>query len=195
MKKITRKLRNNSGFTLIELLVTILILVILVIAIGDGMDAASRIYKQSVFYSNSSTLASMLNTSFEDLFRFSEQIYTRVDGDYITADGHMISGSSVPGTPALLFTNEEYGARNAYVFLSDEEEGESVSPIRIRNVFGGQVRDLLTTGSYPNLKIENLEITYDGPVYTVKYDIVSKTDASLRKSVEMNVRLLNQYRQ
>lgn len=193
MNTANRKLKKKSGFTLIEMLVTIVILVIMVVAIGDGMSAATRIYKESVFFSNSSSLASMLNTTFEDLFRYSEQIYLRNEGgDYVSSDGHVISGTSVTDTPAVLFSNAEYGAQNAYVYLSEEA---GTSPVRIRNVFGGQVRDLLNTGAYPKLMITNLQITYDGPVYTIAYVIQSTEDAALTKSVEMKVRLLNQFQQ
>ena len=185
-----RKTKNKRGFTLIELLVTLLILVLLMVAMGTGMSTAVKVYRESVFHSNSAALASMLNTTLEDMLRYSTEIITpKADGEDA---GKFVIGANkfdANGIP-FLFTNGEYSAQYAYLVLNDEEDG---NPVQIRNMIGGRTRDVLNKGAYPSLTVTNLVITYDeaAALFNVSYSIESKDGDMEPLPVSTVIRVLN----
>ena len=186
-----RKTKDKRGFTLIELLVTLLILVLLMVAMGTGMSTAVKVYRESVFHSNSAALASMLNTTLEDMLRYSNQIITpEADGE--GGAGKFVIGANkfdANGIP-FLFTNAEYSAQYAYLVLNDEEDG---NPVQIRNMIGGRTRDVLNKGAYPSLTVTNLVITYDeaAALFKVSYSIESKDGDMEPLPVSTVIRVLN----
>lgn len=186
-----KKMANKKGFTLIELLVTLLILVLLMVAMGTGMSTAVKVYHESVFHSNSAALASMLNTTLEDMLRYSTEIITpKADGEDA---GKFVIGANkfdANGIP-FLFTNGEYSAQYAYLVLNDEEDG---NPVQIRNMIGGRTRDVLNKGAYPSLTVTNLVITYDeaAALFHVSYCVESTAGDMEPQLVSTVIRVLNQ---
>lgn len=201
MKKMKKVLHSQSGFTLVEMLVTVAILAILVVAMSTGMNTAMRVYKESIFQSNSASLAGMMNTTLGDMLRYSSDVYeketvTEADGSTKTVyklDAQKLVGVVDSGNSDFLFSNMEYGAKHAYIFV-DSTNGT----VRIKNAVGEQVRDILNTGAYPDLKIEAVVdadgkwITYRDGVFTITYAIVSTENSEYRRSETTVVRLLNQ---
>ena len=187
-----KKARNRKGFTLIELLVTLLILVMLMVAMGTGMSTAVKVYKEAVYHANSHTLASMLNTTLEDMLRYSSEVLTPETSG--TNAGKFIIGANVIEPSAVqngfLFTNAEYNAQYAYVFLNTEADG---NPVQIRNILGGRTRDVLNKGAYPSLTINHLEIQYNEStaMFDVKYTIESVDGDLPPLNVATKVRVLN----
>lgn len=185
-----KKMENQKGFTLIELLVTLMILVLLMVAMGTGMSTAVKVYRESVFHSNSSALASMLNTTLEDMLRYSNQIITpEADGEDA---GKFVIGANKfdsNGIP-FLFTNAEYSAQHAYLVLNNDPDG---NPVQICNMIGGRTRDVLNKGAYPSLTVTNLVITYDeaAALFHVDYSIESKDGDMEPLPVSTVIRVLN----
>ena len=186
-----KKTKNTKGFTLIELLATPLILVLLMVAMGTGMSTAVKVYRESVYHSNSNALASMMNTTLEDMLRYSTQIITPETTG--TNAGKFVIGSNTfnaDGIP-FLFTNAEYSAQYAYVVLNEDADG---NPVQIRNLIGGRTRDVLNKGVYPSLTVTNLVITYTEAtnLFDVSYTIESVDMDMEPISVSTVVRALNQ---
>lgn len=162
VKDTKRAVRKIAGFTLIEMMVTILILVILVVGMGTGMSAAVRVYQESVFESDSASLAGILNTTLGDVFRYSEKI---------DASGSFTAYTGDPLDIGFVFTNMEYGVRDGYLVA----DGPQSSSIRMKNIHNSNVVDLVNGGSYPNMKIENFSVTLADYVFIVRYTIKSTT--------------------
>lgn len=185
-----KKATNRKGFTLIELLVTLMILVMLMVAMGTGMSTAVKVYKEAVYHANSHTLASMLNTTLEDMLRYSSKVITPETGP--ENPGKFVIGKNViePNGIPFLFTNAEYNAQNAYVLLNTEADG---NPVQIRNILGGRTRDVLNKGAYPSLTVTDLEIVYDEAtaMFDVRYTIKSVDGDLPPLNVETKVRVLN----
>jgi prepilin-type N-terminal cleavage/methylation domain-containing protein len=185
------RLRSHGGFTLIELLVSIMVLVLLVVAMGTGMTTALRVYQESVFQSNSENLASMLNATLVDIFQYSEDIYVR-EGNTNTFKGNTgnteITVDGVPDGVNVLFTNSEYGAQDAYIFVNT---GTDDNPVQFRNVSSGKVKDVLNIGAYPNLGVKDLKIDYFDGVFTINYTIYSTEDESSVLEMTDKVSMLN----
>lgn len=184
-----KKATNRKGFTLIELLVTLMILVLLMVAMGTGMSTAVKVYKEAVYHANSHTLASMLNTTLEDMLRYSSKVITPETGS--ENPGKFVIGKNViePNGIPFLFTNAEYNAQNAYV-LNTEADG---NPVQIRNILGGRTRDVLNKGAYPSLTVTDLEIVYDEDtaMFDVSYIIKSADEGLPPLNVATKVRVLN----
>lgn len=167
-----KRTRANAGYTLIELLVTIVIIVLLTLGIGAGMNVGARVYRDSIFQSNSAMLADTVNTSLEDVLRYSKNAGT--------ADGK------------LVFTNTEFGIQDGYFQLSD-------GILQIYNPMNDSSVELVNTGAYPQLKISDFSISYvsEGGYYKVSYKIYSTLNQSLpaaealTRDIETAIRILN----
>lgn len=186
-----KKLKNNAGFSLIELLCALLILVILVMAIGVGMDTGTKLYFDATFEAESATLAGILNTSIGDILRFSSVTMT----ENITNVPEGFDKTEVP----YVFTSVDYGIQHAYFYTPVYEDGSSKGVLQLKNLKNDKVVELVNTGAYPDLVISNFVITYtpranpgvEGGYFTVTYDIFSESDTTKKRDVEMIVRLMN----
>lgn len=175
------KRNHKSGFTLIEMLVSILILAIMVAATTTGMETATRVYKEATFHSNSATLESMLRTTLDDLLGYAVDVQQRTDGTNTEGD--------------FLFTNHEFKVQDVYLCLNPTKYGGS--PIQMVNKDPKEARDLINTGAYPQLTVQQPDsgrwIRYDSAkdCFTYKFTIVSQLDPTLTREVEGTVSLLN----
>jgi prepilin-type N-terminal cleavage/methylation domain-containing protein len=190
------RLRSQGGFTLVELLVSIMVLVLLVVAMGTGMTTALRVYQESVFQSNSENLASMLNATLEDMFQYSKNIYVREDTNsptfkQVKQETNTLTVDDAEGVD-MLFSNSEYGATNAYIFVNDNSTDEDANPVQFKNVSNNKVKDVLNIGAYPNLGVKDLIITYTNGVFNIEYTIYSTKDANSELKVKDAVSMLNQ---
>ena len=194
-----KKLTNKAGLTLIEMMVALLIMVFLVLGMGVGMDAGSRIYQDAVFESDSATLASTLNTSLGDILRYSREICEN-DGVLENYNGDYIVEEDV----GFVFTNYEYGIQDAYFYTPIYEDGTSKGVLQMKNLKNAEVVELINAGTYPNLVVSNFEITYvaagsnsegaagRGGYFDISYTIYSVKDESKSREVECVIRLMNE---
>ena len=194
-----KKLTNKAGLTLIEMMVALLIMVFLVLGMGVGMDAGSRIYQDAVFESDSATLASTLNTSLGDILRYSREIREN-DGVLENYNGDYIVEEDV----GFVFTNYEYGIQDAYFYTPIYEDGTSKGVLQMKNLKNAEVVELINAGTYPNLVVSNFEITYvaagsnsegaagRGGYFDISYTIYSVKDESKSREVECVIRLMNE---
>lgn len=186
-----KKLKNNAGFSLIELLCALLILVILVMGIGVGMDTGTKLYYDATFEAESATLAGILNTSIGDILRFS----TVVESDTVRNPPEGFDFESIE----YVFTSLDYGIQYAYFYTPVFEDGTSKGVLQLKNMKNDKVVELVNTGAYPDLVISNFVATYtpranpgvEGGYFTVTYDIFSESDNTKTRNVEMIVRLMN----
>lgn len=186
-----KKNRKNAGFTLMETICALLILVLLLMGIGVGMDTGSRIYRDATFEADSATLAGILNTSLSDILRYA--MVTETEGMRNLPEG--ITSVEVP----YVFTNLEYGVQQAYFYTPVYADGTSKGVLQMKNLKNDKTVDLINTGAYPDLVISNFVISYtprknpgiEGGYFEVSYDIFSEHDLSKSRHVEMIVRLMN----
>ena len=186
------KLRNKAGFTLMEMMVSVFILVLIVSAMGTGMDAGLSVYADATFESHSATLSGIINTAMGDMLRYAEDIKA------------VEEGAAEEGID-FVFTNREYGVANAYFYISGDEEN-GAGTLYLKNTRNGNTDtvDLVSSGAYPNLGIQNLKVHYVAPgaddgdggtlrggYFELEYDIVSQKDSEKIRHVESIVRHLN----
>lgn len=189
-----KKIQNHSGFTLIEMLVALVIMICLVIGISVGMDAGSRIYSDAIFEADSANLAGILNTAIGDILRYSKQIKVN-DGKWKDSSGTNIPAEVAP----FVFTSSDYGIGDAY-FVVDTSSGV----LQMKNLRDAQVVELINSGSYPNLRIQNFVAAYhpaerdlttdiitSGGYFTVSYEVCSSVNSEKVRQVESIVRLMN----
>lgn len=186
-----KKTRKNAGFTLIEMLCALLIMVFLIMGMGVGMDAGSRIYRDATFESDSATLAGILNTSLGDILRFSSVAET-------AEMRNLPEGFDKTEVP-YVFTSLDYGIQHAYFYTPVFEDGTSMGVLQMKNLKNDKVVELVNSGAYPDLVISNFEITYsprvapgiEGGYFDITYTIYDEHDTSKKREVATIVRLMN----
>lgn len=193
------KLKNKAGFTLIELLLAMMIMVFLVVGIGVGMDAGSRIYREATFETDSAALAGILNTSLGDILRYSTDIKEN-PGFFNDKEGNNLSKDQV----GFVFTSKEYGVQDAYFYTPILADGTSMGYLQLKNLYNPHVIDLVNEGAYPDLAVSNFKITYVAPgtdgggnpgrggYFNISYTIYSSSNTEHAREVKTVVRLVNQ---
>jgi len=193
-----KKMRSKAGFTLMELLVSLLILVMLVMGIGVGMDAGMRIYQEATFEADSATLAGILNTNLGDILRYSQNVREN-DDTFRDAEGNILRKSEV----GFVFTNLEYGIQDAYFHTPVLDDNSSMGVLQMKNLKNLSVVELVNAGAYPNLVISNFRITYVAPgatvggevvrggYFNITYTIFNETNTDLSRDVAYIVRMIN----
>ena len=194
-----KKLNNKGGFSLIEMMCALLILVILVMGMGVGMEAGGRIYRDAVFESESATLAGILNTSLGDILRYS------IDVRETTATDKQKYGNDVgiphvsDSTKHYVFTSLDYGIQDAYFYIPPHISGRDMGPVQMKNLRNPNVVELVNTGAYPDLVVSDFSITFsppqapgvEGGYFEISYIIYSESDTSKTRAVQTIVRVMN----
>ncbi len=193
-----RKNRKNAGFTLIEMLVAIVILVFLIMGIGVGMDAGTRVYRDATFESDSATLAGILNTSIGDILRYSINVRKPTDEEMNNQISHNVSLDEAEKDSFYVFTSLDYGIQDAY-FCIPRDGAEFSGYLSLRNLRNGNVTELVNTGAYPDLAVSDFKISFtprtgtgvEGSYFEVSYTISSTVDTDKERDVQYVVRLMN----
>ena len=194
-----KKSRKNSGFTLIEMMCALLILVFITIGISFSVNAGSKIYEDSMFESESATLAGILNTALGDILRYSigSRELTPVE---IQANGNDVGIANITdSSKRYVFTSLDYGIQDAYFFIPPHQDGGNMGPVQLKNLRNANVVELINTGAYPNLVVSNFQIVFsprvapgiEGGYYQISYKITSTTNPDKVRNVETIVRVMN----
>ena len=193
-----KKLKSKAGMSLMEVMVALLIMVLLIVGMGTGMDAGMRVYADAHFESSSASMASIVNTALTDVLRYTQNI-------------HEPETTLTPSPIGnLVFTNLEYGLRDAYFVIPSDGQGKGFIQIIAPTADGIKQKALVNSGSFPELQIIDFSITYiakgesgsftmvngtsqtvdDGGLFYIKYKIASK-DGTKSRDAETIVRLMN----
>ena len=180
------KLRNKSGLTLMEMLVSILILTMLVVGMGTGMNTALEVYKKANFESKSATLADTVNTAMSDVLHYALDVNPEAEN-------------------GPTFTNVDSNLLKVY-FCIKEPDANGAGVLCLKNASKEVL--LFSRGTYGSLAIKNLNVTFcyeqedevnrigdggtisaaHGSFFYITYDIVETTDTTLVRQVENIVR-------
>ena len=196
-----RKLRSKAGLTLMEMMAALLVMVLLVVGMGIGMDAGMRVYRDSQFETDCAALEDIMNTSMSDLFRYAERITPK---EKLSSEDQ----AKLPEKMEFVFTNMEYGVMDGYFQMSGS------GMVQVKNLRSSQAIDLVNAGAYPNLTISNLHVKYvsegatsfeytdvdgvskteqisRGGFFCVTYTVESKLDTDKSENIKTVVRQMN----
>ena len=142
-----KKLKNKAGMTLMEMMASLLIMVLLILAMRTGMNTGVQVYNDAAFESHSATLAANINTALTDILRYAQDVKDPTPPQF---------PPNAAQDYEFVFTNLEYGLRDAYFTVSD-----GILQIRSENN-GFQPKALVNSGSYDKLTIkdDSFSVTY-----------------------------------
>lgn len=166
----TKKLGQKRGYSLLEALLAVLIISLIAVAVSSGLSAATKVYREAVFSSNSQILQDTINAAASDILRFAKDVNT-VNG---------------PDGGTVCFCNSEYGAvtdegyigeKNGYLYLFANSSDS-----------GGL---LVNTGAYDDMKVSDFRMSYEesAKIFTATYDLTNK-DGLLVKSCGFTYRTI-----
>ena len=135
-----KKLKSKAGLTLMEMMAALLVMVLLVVGMGTGMDAGMRVYRESKFETDCAAMGDIMNTSISDLLRYAQNIRK----DTVTSDD---------GTKDV-FSNPEFGILDGYIQLSEN------GIIQLKSLNGSAPIDLVNMGAYRNLIVDDFRYEY-----------------------------------
>ena len=195
-----KKLQNKNGMTLLETLVALLVMVFMIVGIGVGMDAATRISSEAAFESDSATLSGIINTSVGDILRYSRDVRTPDQGGMYVYNASVFEDSTSTRLydVSFVFTSTDYGVQDAYFFIPTESD--SAGKLCLKNLRKDTTVDLVNNGAYPDLKITDFSVKYEpvtnkdahkGGYFNVSYKIVSVSDSTRSHDFSCCVRLMN----
>lgn len=191
--------KKKAGFTLIEMLCTLLILVLLVIGIGAGMDSGMRIYRDATFEAESATLQGIVNTSLGDILRYSVNVRETTPTEKLEQGNDVGIPHTSDPTKYYVFTSVDYGIQDAYFYIPPHRSGGNKGPVQMKNMRNANTVELVNTGAYPDLVISDFDIKFspriapgiEGGYFEISYTISSESDPEKSRSVETIVRLMN----
>lgn len=189
-----KKLKSKAGLTLMEMMAALLVMVLLVMGMGTGMDAGMRVYRDSQFETDSAALADILNTSMSDLLRYAQDVK---------------KSTATPDGIEFVFTNAEFGVLDGYFQMSDQENSKGT--VQLKNLKDSSALELVNAGAYKNLSITNLHVIYvpegaiemqipgdenktpisRGGFFYITYEISSTVDSAKTRTEETVVRQMN----
>ncbi len=193
------KLKSKAGLSLLEMLLALMILVFLVLGMGVGMDAGSRIYRESWFENESASLAGILNTALGDILRYSTDV--KGDPDQCGNPSHVVPLDEEEMEileqrndvdVGFVFTSMDYGVQDAYFRISQK------GALTLESLRNESWMELVNSGAYPNLEVADFTVKYTariapgvyGGYFEINYTIYS-TDSDKSKDVTCIVRHLN----
>ena len=83
--KIKRKLKSSKGFSLLETLVALIIVLLVASCVTIGISASNRVYKRSLFVSESDLIASTIDIALSDVLRYAYDINCADDTNTVSS--------------------------------------------------------------------------------------------------------------
>ncbi len=139
--------RFKRGFTIVEMLAALLIVALLGAMIATGISVGAKVYRESVFLSESAILKSTINTTFSDVLRYATVVETDEEGN------------------VLAFNSANYNISGGSIALS--EDGRLI----YYEFSGDTAHELVNRGAYTSLTLGEFTLTYDAGtgVFTGSY--------------------------
>ena len=127
-----KKLKNNKGYTFVEMMACVVILLLVALISGTGMNLALNNYNLQVFESDSQMLESTLNMYLSDILRYSSEVKSDTDGtvisftsdayyidegNFVIEDGYLLCTSTLAleGTKGIMIANEGVYANTLFI--------------------------------------------------------------------------------
>lgn len=177
-KLLKNKLGGHRGFTLVEMLAAVIMLILLVLMLGSGLNIAVQSYRTMIADSETEILMSSLSNAIYDELRYARDIDT-------TPSAGGIPGES-PGTPTAeitgnlkKYTSASFG-RNTTLALKDGQ------------LYANGKR-LVAAGAYGNgdYVIQQLHIEYDSNTRVFTVNLTVGGDENITATTVLTIRPLN----
>ena len=175
-----KKLNGRAGFTLVEMLAATLILIMLVLMLGTGLQMTVRSYQKITARSEVDLLLSTAIDALADDLRFARNVAevsgANVDGKEVCSD-FTYTSDSFAGTIRLELDG------NGHIVANNTEPD------------GGRKR-FLSTGVYGvegAYKVSEMKIEYtrSKKIFTIELTVQAAADSSIEASGTVTVRCLN----
>ncbi len=159
-----KKRRRSAGFTLLESLIALLIVVLITACVAVGTSASGRVYRRSLFASESDLTAATLDIALSDVLRYAYAVECAEDGTVLSFsnDNYSVAGGHFVIKEGFLYLNTSDT-------LSDDTVGEHLKPL-----IGGN--------TYTASTLTDFQLSYREGVFSGSYTLASRYYADLSKT-------------
>lgn len=188
-----RKINSEAGFTLVEMLAAVVILVMLSLMLGTGLQMTMDSYQKITAQSEVDLLASTAVNALADDLRFARDVSGKTIDTTKQADGYKDCSN-------FNYTSDSFAGKELRIGLN----GAGQIVVCENNGAGPAVREFLSSGAYGvmgadgkrayKVAEEGTNITYndnDG-IFTIRLTVQAVADPSIEATREVTVRCLNQ---
>lgn len=171
--KITKKLKSSKGFSLLETLVALIIVLLVASCVTIGISASNRVYKRSLFVSESDITASTIDIALSDVLRYAYNVNLNEDTNLLSFSNknYSIDGGHFVIKQGFLYINTTEG-------MSDDEIGEHLKPL-----IGGS--------TYTASKMTDFQLNYNDGEFTGSYTLQSNLYTDLSKTFTFSFRTIS----
>ena len=171
--KITKKLKSSKGFSLLETLVALIIVLLVASCVTIGISASNRVYKRSLFVSESDLTASTIDIALSDVLRYAYNINCADDTNTVAS-----------------FSNKNYSIEDGHFvikqgFLYINTTGEPDDKI------GDYLKPLIGGSTYTASKMIDFQLNYNDGEFTGSYTLQSKMYSDLSKTFTFSFRTIS----
>ena len=135
-----KKFRENTGLTVIEMMVATLVLMLLALMLGTGLQMALHSYETVVAQAELELLVSTAVDAIADDLRYARDVTHGNEYEYTTADDGTVSPTSITG--GFTYTSDSFYGEGAYLALNSDHQIRACT-----STYTNGMR-VLSTGSY-----------------------------------------------
>ena len=185
-----RKINSEAGFTLVEMLAAVVILVMLSLMLGTGLQMTMDSYQKITAQSEVDLLASTAVNALADDLRFARDVSVKTIDANQAADYKKDCSN-------FNYTSDSFAGKELRIGLNDA--GQIV--VCENNGAGPAVREFLSSGAYGVMgadgkrayKVtEDMSIAYKDGIFTIGLTVQAVADPSIEATRDVTVRCLNQ---
>ena len=171
--KIKRKLKSSKGFSLLETLVALIIVLLVASCVTIGISASNRVYKRSLFVSESDLLASTIDIALSDVLRYAYDINCADDTNTVSS-----------------FSNKNYSIEDGHFVIKQGFLYINTTNDISDDVIGDHLKPLIGGSTYTASKMTDFQLNYNDGEFTGSYTLQSKMYSDLSKTFTFSFRTI-----
>lgn len=170
--KIKRKLKSSKGFSLLETLVALIIVLLVASCVTIGISASNRVYKRSLFVSETDITAATIDIALSDVLRYAYDV-------------------NIKDTNTVSFSNKNYSIDDGHFVIKQGFLYINTTNDISDDVIGDHLKPLVGGSTYTASKMTDFQLNYNDGEFTGSYTLQSKMYSDLSKTFTFSFRTIS----